>query len=153
MENTVKRFSEFINEEINYTMYDNSICRLEDRWFFYDADDDIIYGSDEQPINDESIFSFNPKECKIVFDGKEKEYDINNPICLITYDLDKQEVVVYTENTLEYLQTLGFSGDDITTPNNRNKILDIFENNEDMRYILLLGDQLIASTFDVIEEN
>lgn len=147
------KFNEFINEEINYTKYDGGICKLEDRWFFYNPEDDIIYGSEEKPVDDNMMFAFNPSACSIIIDGEEKNYDVNNPICLITYDLDEQEVEVYTENTLEYLKSLGFDGDDITNQHSRNKLIDLFESDDDMRYILLYGDQMIASTFDVIEEN
>lgn len=152
--NTVMGFSEFINEELNFTTYDNGVCRLEDRWFFYNPDDDIIYGCDDRPVNDDFLFSFNPTACKIVLGGEEKQYDVTNPICLIRYDMDEEKVTVYTENAVEYLRNLGFAGADITSSQNRNRIMDIFEKNDDKdKYILIYGDQMIASTFDVIEEN
>jgi hypothetical protein len=55
---------------------------------------------------------------------------------------------------LEFLKSnLGFTGTDITSQSSRFKLQDIFEQSDDYRYILIFGDQMIASTFDVIEEN
>lgn len=151
MYNEVLKFEEFINEELNVTRYDNGVCRFSERWFFYNPDDDIIYGSDEKPV--EGLFSFNPISCTIIMNGKEKQYDVNNPICLIHYSLDDNEVKIYAEDVMEYLNSIGFDGTDITSSQARNKLQDIFENKEDDKYILIYGDQMIASTFDVIEEN
>ena len=151
METTVLNFDEFINEELNLTRYDNGVCRFSDRWFFYNPDDDIIYGCDEMPS--EGLFSFNPQSCKIIIGGEEKQYDVNNPVVLIHYNLDKEEVKVYTENVNEYLQALGFRGSDITSGSSRIKLQDLFEEEDDDKYLLIYGDQMIASTFDVIEEN
>ncbi len=155
MENTVLKFDDFINEELNFTNYDNGVCRLSERWFYYNEEDDIIYGCDEKPVLDEKVvlFAFNPVSCTILIGAEEKQYDVNNPICLIQYNLDDNSVGVYTETTVEYLSEFGFKGTDITSQTSRNQIQDIFENSDENKYILIYGDQLIASTFDVIEEN
>lgn len=154
MENTVLKFDEFINEELNFTQYDNGVCRLSERWFFYNIDDDIIYGCDEKPVLDDNIlFAFNPVSCTILLGNEEKQYDVNNPICLIKYNLDDNSVDIYNDTTIEYLSELGFNGTEVTSQSSRNKIIDIFESDEENKYILIYGDQLIASTFDVIEEN
>lgn len=155
MEKSVLKFDEYVNEELNLTQYDNGVCRLSERWFFYNLEDDIIYGCDEKPIlNDNILFAFNPVSCTILLDGEEQNYDVNNPICLIHYDLVNDEVIVYTENALEYLQVeLNFPGEDITSVRSRHRLEYLFQDQNDDKYILIYGDQLIASTFDVIEEN
>ena len=153
MEKTVLTFDSFVNEELNLTRYDNGVCRLSERWFYYNMEDDIIYGCDEIPTDQSALFSFNPSSCTIILDGKEKNYDVNNPICLIQYNLDDGLVTVYTENTLECLNNLGFKGDEITSRQARIQLQDLFEEHDDDKFILIFGDQMIASTFDVIEEN
>ena len=151
--NEVLKFDDFLNEELNITRYDNGVCRLSDRWFYYNPDDDIIYGCDEKPVGDDVLFAFNPSSCSILLNGEEKQYDVNNPICLIQYIMEDGKVTVYTDGALEILKDLGFTGTDITSQTSKFKLQDIFESGDDYRYILVYGDQLIASTFDVIEEN
>ena len=152
--NEVLKFDDFLNEELNITRYDNGVCRLSERWFYYNLDDDIIYGSNEKPVLDDNIlFAFNPVSCTILLDGKEQQYDVNNPICLIQYIMEDGKVTVYSDDVLEFLKVLGFTGTEITSQTSRFKLQDIFESDDDYRYILVYGDQMIASTFDVIEEN
>ena len=152
--NEVLKFEDFLNEELNVTRYDNGVCRLSDRWFYYNPEDDIIYGSNEKPVGDDVMFAFNPSSCSILLNGEEKQYDINNPICLIQYIMEDGKVTFYTDGALEFLKSnLGFTGTDITSQTSRFKLQDRFEQNDDYRYILIFGDQMIASTFDVIEEN
>lgn len=153
MEPVVLKFDDFVNEELNLTRYDNGICRFSERWFYYNPDDDIIYGCDEKPVGEDALFSFNPISCTILLDGKEKTYDVNNPVCLIQYNLDDGMVTVFTEDTMNCLNNLGFNGDDFTTNQARYQLQDLFEEQEDDKYILIYGDQMVASTFDVIEEN
>ena len=154
MLNDVLKFDDFVNEELNITTYDNGVCRLSDRWFYYNPEDDIIYGCDNKPVSDEMLFAFNPSSCTIILGGEEKQYDINNPICLIRYIMEDGKVTVYTDGALEFLKSnFGFTGSDITSQQSRFKLQDAFEKGDDYRYILIFGDQLIASTFDVIEEN
>ena len=150
----VLKFEDFVNEELNVTRYDNGVCRLSDRWFYYNPEDDIIYGSDEKPVGEDVMFAFNPTSCTILLNGEEKQYDVNNPICLIQYIMEDGKVTFYTDGALEFLKSnLGFTGTDITSQSSRFKLQDIFEQGDDYRYILIFGDQMIASTFDVIEEN
>ena len=94
MFNTVLKFDDFVSEELNITRYDNGVCRLSDRWFFYNPEDDIIYGCDNKPVGDEMLFAFNPSSCTIILGGEEKQYDINNPICLIRYIMEDGKVTV-----------------------------------------------------------
>lgn len=147
----VKKFEEFINEELNFTNDESGLCKFEDRWFYYKPDDDIIFGCDEKPVDEDYAFIFNPKTCVIYVNGKEVKYDINNPVCLITWDIDKSEIKIYKKDAIKYLNELGFVGDDII--NGRNKIQDLFEDDDDVKHILISGDIMVASTFDVIEEN
>ena len=152
--NEVLKFDDFINEELNITRYDNGVCRLSERWFYYNPDDDIIYGCDEKPVGNDFLFAFNPISCTILLGEEEKQYDVNNPICLIQYIMEDGKVTVYTDGALEFLKgLLGFTGTEITSQASRFKLQDIFEESDDYRYILVYGDQLIASTFDVIEES
>lgn len=152
--NEVLKFDDFLNEELNITRYDNGVCRLSERWFYYNPDDDIIYGCDEKPVLDDNIlFAFNPVSCTILLGEEEKQYDVNNPICLIQYIIEDGKITIYTDDALEFLNGLGFTGTEITSQTSRFKLQDIFESDDDYRYILVYGDQMIASTFDVIEEN
>ena len=151
MEREVLKFEDFINEEVNVTRYEDGFSRLTERWFFYNPDDDIIYGSDEKPLD--GLFSFNPISCTIILNDREQKYDVNNPICLIQYNLDDEKVTVYTEDAIEYLNCLGFKGTDITTVQAGYQLQDLFDSLEDDKYILVYGDKMVASTFDVIEEN
>ena len=141
--NEVLKFNDFLNEEINITTYDNGVCRLSDRWFYYNLDDDIVYGCDEKPVlNDNILFAFNPVSCTVLLNGKESRYDVNN------------EVFFYTDNALEFVQIkYNFPGKDLTSTRSRNRLEYIFQNQDDDKFLLVYGDQLIASTFDVIEEN
>ena len=152
MEKTVLNFEDFLNEELNVTRADG-ICRFNERWFFYNPEDDIIYGSDEKPVGEEGLFAFNPKSCTIIIGGEEKQYNVSDPICLIQYNLDDELVTVYTDNTLECLNRLGFKGSDITSIQSGYQIQDLFDRMEDDKFILIYGTQMVASTFDVIEEN
>lgn len=153
--NEVLKFNDFLNEEINITTYDNGVCRLSDRWFYYNLDDDIVYGCDEKPVlNDNILFAFNPVSCTVLLGGEESRYDVNNPVCLIHYDLMNNEVFFYTDDALEFLQIeYNFPGEDLTSTRSRNRLEYIFQNQDDDKFLLVYGDQLIASTFDVIEEN
>lgn len=149
----VKCFEEFLNEELNFTTFETGVCRLSARWFYYNPDDDIIYGSDERPVSDDVLFAFNPISCIFTMNGEEKRYDVSDPIILVKYDVEKDEVIVYTSGVIDYLKSLGFSGNSIISKSNRNEINDIFDEFDDIKHLLLYGDQLVASTFDVIEEN
>ena len=117
MEKTVLNFEDFLNEELNLNTFEDGTCKLSERWFYYNLDDDIIYGSNEKPVLDDNIlFAFNPVSCTILLDGEEQNYDVNNPICLIHYDLVNNEVFFYTDNALEFLQTeFDFKGNDLTS--------------------------------------
>lgn len=155
MERTVLKFDDFLNEEVNFTRIDG-MCKLEDRWFYYEPDDEIIYGCDDKPVGDAKLFAFNPSSCTILIGNDEKQYDINNPLCLIGYNMDTEEVKVYTENALEYLNEIGYPGSslDVNSQACRASLMDFFENKEDVfKFILIYGDKLVASSFDVIEEN
>ena len=85
--------------------------------------------------------------------GEEKRYDVSDPIILIKYDIDKDEVVAYTNDVIDYLKSLGFSGNSISSKSSENEINDIFDEYDDIKYLLIYGNKLVASTFDVIEEN
>lgn len=146
-------FNDFINEELDVMKSDGTICSFEYDWFYYNQEDDIIYGCNDKPVGENSFFAFNPTACTIIIGGKEKNYDVNNPVCLIRYNMDEEMVTVYTDDYMQYLNELGFKGNDIESQQGRNSIMDIFEMLDDKeRHILISGNKLIASTFDVIEE-
>lgn len=153
MDRKILRFSEYVNEEVNFVRSEGGMCQLNERWFFYNQEDDIIYGSDDKPVGDGILFAFNPVSCTVITGGDETKYDVNNPVCLIHYDMKKERVSVYSENASDMLESIGFSGGDITSSQSANRIQDVFEKYEDDRYILIYGKRLVASTFDVIEEN
>ena len=70
-----------------------------------------------------------------------------------SYELDNDEIKIYTEDVYEYLKILGITGD---IENNivRKRIHEIFNDKDDeYRFLLLKGNKLISSTFDIIEEN
>ena len=148
----VKSFAEYINEDLNIIKSGND-CELATKWFYYNQDDDIIYGCDEKPAGDDVMFAFNPVSCIFIMNGEEKKYDPEDPILLVKYDLEKDEVVAYTTYALNFLHTIGFNDNDIDSYEGRTKLGDIFENDEDTKYFLIYGTKLIASTFDFIEES
>lgn len=148
----VKSFAEYINEDLNIIKSGND-CELATKWFYYNQDDDIIYGCDEKPAGDDVMFAFNPVSCIFIMNGEEKKYDPEDPILLVKYDLEKDEIVAYTTYALNFLHTIGFNNNDIDSYEGRTKLGDIFENDEDTKYFLIYGTKLIASTFDFIEES
>jgi hypothetical protein len=148
----VKSFAEYINEDLNIIKSGND-CELATKWFYYNQDDDIIYGCDEKPVGDDVMFAFNPVSCIFIMNGEEKKYDPEDPILLVKYDLEKDEVVAYTTYAFNFLHTIGFNNNDIDSYEGRTKLGDIFENDEDTKYFLIYGTKLIASTFDFIEES
>ena len=148
----VKSFAEYINEDLNIIKSGND-CELATKWFYYNQDDDIIYGCDEKPVGGDVMFAFNPVSCIFIMNGEEKKYDPEDPILLVKYDLEKDEIVAYTTYALNFLHTIGFNNNDIDSYEGRTKLGDIFENDEDTKYFLIYGTKLIASTFDFIEES
>lgn len=146
-------FGEFleINEELNYRIT-NEVIEFEDRWFYYDEEDEIIYGCDDTPNG--CLFSFNPGSCEVLYNDNDKlDYDINNPICVITLKNDKsKEFAVYTENAMDYLKSeFGYKGTDVKS--DRIVLQDALDKYEDYRVLIIYGKELVASTFDIIEEN
>ena len=55
----IKKFEEYIEEDFNFTISDIGDISFEDRWFYYEPDDDIIYGSDDKPVDKKYLFYFN----------------------------------------------------------------------------------------------
>lgn len=146
-------FSEFleVNEELNYRIT-NELIEFEDRWFYYDSDDEIIYGCDDVPTD--CLFSFNPGVCQTRYKNEEIfQYDLNNPICVITLKLDKSnEYAVYTENAHDYLKyRYHYNGDDVKS--DRVILQDKIDDDDEYRVLIIYGKELVASTFDIIEEN
>lgn len=143
-----------INEELNYRITNDTIEFI-DRWFYYDYDDEIVYGCDEIPTSEKCMFAFNPGSCEVIYDKEKFEYDINNPICIITLKLDKSnEFSVYTEKAYDFLKSeikYNSSGGDIR--NDRTLLQELIEKKYDYRILIIYGKELVASTFDIIEEN
>lgn len=145
-------FQDFLNEDLNLMIdVGSGDMSFSDRWFYYDKEDEIIYGCDEEPVNVTCLFYFNPKECVIIIDGQEVKYDINNPICLIEYHFKGNEVRIYTDDVEDRLDELGYKGQSLDRGDWIQKIFDKFD--EDRKYLLMYGNKLIATTFDIIEEN
>lgn len=151
----VKKFYEFLEEDLNYTTSSLGGIEFEDRWFYYEPDDEIIYGCDESPANDtKNVFYFNPRQCVVGMGGEQQQYDVNDPICLITCSMSDNEIKVYTTDVFEYLETLGYdSGKNIEDKHNIQEIQSLFDGDDDYRFLLIYGNKLIATTFDIIEEN
>lgn len=151
----IETFAEFINEDFFYTTDIITDFTFGDRWFYYEEDDEILYGCDEQPVDIKSLFYFNPKTCSIYVGDKKVEYDINNPLCLIRYFYKDDEIKIYKDDdVIKYFDSIGHNiNGDILSKNNRNKIQNLFvEQEEKGKQILIYGTELLASTFDIIEE-
>lgn len=150
-------FDEFVNEELNIQSIDGGLCKFEDRWFYYDPDDDIIYGSDTCPNDVADGFAFNPvKGIVVVSDSDDFIYG-NDSLCLISYNMDSGEVRVFTDESLvDWFDDNGIvlNGDE-PDAEEIYEIYSVFNRNQEdgMKYILIRGNLMIASTFDVIEEN
>ena len=147
MESFVKSFDDFINEEFNVDRISDVKCYLTKRWYYYDDDSDIVYGSDTKPIDD-SIF---------VFENKLDETDI----CLFTLDLNEMELETYNghdevgtylgdiigeENVV--IDDTGWIDDDFL-----NKIQDSFDDEVSTRSMLIMGNRVLASSFDIVEND
>ena len=148
-------FYDFINEGVNYETSESGEIEFTGRWFYFDMDDEIIYGSDDIPTDENYPIIFNPKTCEVFVGGEKMTYDVNNPVCLISYNLEEDEIKMYSDNVYDFLESFGYDGDnDFISPDSRRKIRKLFDENEDeYRFILIYGTKLIASTFDIIEEN
>lgn len=150
-------FENFVNEELNlsYETYDDfTEIVFEDRWFQYDSDDDIIYGYNNIPTDLSKGFTFKPTECVVYVDKKMIKYDINNPICIISYDLDTATIKVFTDKSLDYLKHLDSTiNSDFEQPNTQRKIQNIINQDDNKHHLVIYGNKLIASTFDIIDEN
>ena len=147
MESFVKSFDDFINEEFNVDRISDVKCYLTKRWYYYDDDSDIVYGSDTKPIDD-SIF---------VFENKLDETDI----CLFTLDLNEMELETYNghDEVVTYLGDIigeenvviddtGWIDDDFL-----NKIQDSFDDEVSTRSMLIMGNRVLASSFDIVEND
>ena len=145
-------FEEYLEleEGLNYKITDD-LVEFENRWFYYDEEDEILYGSDVQPTK--GVFSFNPVACKVLYDGDCFEYDVNSPKCIITYKLDKpNDFAVYTKHYDKFLfEKYGYKGTDIFK--DREKLQEYLEADTDYRIMIVDGKKLVASTFDIIDEN
>lgn len=129
-------FDEFINEEINFEHTDDK-CFLTRPWYYYNNDDDIVYGSDVAPSG----------EYNVIFENKD-----DAGVRMISIDLNtgEQYNCVGTEEVIGRINEM--FGEDINL-DNTERIQELFDNDNDSRYILLDGKQMLASSFDVIEEN
>lgn len=175
----IKKFEQYVNEDLNITRYDNGLVRFEDRYFYYNPEDEIIYGTNEKPagstsgsemsVNGVKIpFWFNPTERTYNIGGatQVKKGDLDDNCVIFAYDLYSDKVYYYDESLDDefkvstYLKSIGVEvenfDEDIwfSSKRNRDNIQYAFEQIQDnVRHILVWGDQLVASTFDVIEEN
>lgn len=132
----IQNFEDFINEDINFERVSETECYLTRPWYYYNLDDDIIYGSDEKPSGDYNI----------VFENEE------SGTRLFELDLDTNKMTEYTGNDDVVAKINELANKEIDL-NDLDMIQQVFENNNDSRYILLDGKRMLASSFDVIEEN
>lgn len=130
-------FDDFINEEINFERYIDGKCFLTRPWYYYKQDDDIVYGSDVEPTG----------EYDIMFENKDEG------VKMISIDLNtgEQYICVGKDEVIKKIDEL--FGEEIINLGETKIIQDLFDSNNDSRYILLDGKQMLASSFDVIEEN
>lgn len=130
-------FDDFINEEINFERYPDGKCLLTRPWYYYNQDDDIVYGSDVPPTG----------EYDILFENKDEG------VRMISIDLNTGEQYNCVGKD-EVIKRMGeLFGEDIINLEETERIQNLFDSNNDSRYILLDGKQMLASSFDVIEEN
>lgn len=153
----VKTFAEFIAEDLNYTTSSYGDIEFENRWLYYEPEDDIIYGCDEKPIDKNTPLFFNPRSCEVCVDGKMTQYDECNPLLMITCDLKSSEFKLYqSDDVFDYLENnlgcqLNF---DMTSSEGKKRVQTLFDKvGDDYKILLIYGNRLIASTFDIIEEN
>lgn len=129
----ILKFDDFINEEINLDRVSDTECYLTRPWYYYNPEDDIIYGSDTRPIGDFPVIFENTG------DGDR----------LFTLDLDTMSLSVCDgDDVVAALENMGAAG-----PDDADTIQDIFDGDDDLRRMLIVGDRLVASSFDIIEEN
>lgn len=138
MKEHLKLFTDFVNEELNYRFVSDTECHLTRRWYYYNTEDDIVYGSDERPSGD----------FPLVF-----ENNIEG-LCLMSVNIDTLETSFFNGEAeiLEYLYENNIGEIDFTSEYS-DEIQGFFENFDDTRFILMNGTQIVASTLDVIEEN
>lgn len=139
MDRYVKSFSEFLNEEINFERISDTECHLTRKWYYYVQDDDIVYGSDTVPSDGVIVVSF--------------EKEDPDSVVMSSIDLNTGEYGKYVgeENVINRINEL--FGEDMTDLTDTERIQDILDSADDSRHIILHGRQILASSFDVIEEN
>lgn len=144
----IHNFEDFINEDFTYDVDIISDFTFDDGWYFYEPEDEIIYRSDNEPVDINCLFYFNTKECSVYIGGKKLDYDINDPKCLIKYLYKDNEVKIFRDDeVIEYLETIGCG------INDREKIQKHFSSEDDKgKSLLIHGQELVACTFDIIEE-
>lgn len=138
MERIVRKFDDFINEELNIERVSDTECYLTRPWYYYNAEDDIVYGSDTEPSS----------SLPMVFENNHEDDDIR----LLSLDLDKLSLSVYggQKGVMDYLNSIGYTGE---TLDDVDEIQNLFDFDENSRHMLVVGKRLLASSFDIIEEN
>lgn len=151
----IRKFEDFINEELNFEETIEGCILMRD-WYFYNIDDDIVYGADEKPIfNVHPPILFNISQNDVYINGsKINAEDDGLGYCFITFDLDNNSsnVLKNKNDIVNYLSDILVDVDE-NIDDYANDIQEGFDNIDDMRYILLHENKIIASTFDIIEEN
>lgn len=139
MERMVQSFKDFLGEELNYMYNSNEECHLTRGWYYYESEDDIVYGSDERPAG----------RFPIVFSNDSEDWR------LMSLNLENLRSETYTgaDEIEEYLYENGFDGNFFEIEDDSEEISNFFELFENQRFILLHGTRLVASTLDIIEEN
>lgn len=138
MKDFVKKFDIFVNEDLNYEFSSDDECYLTRKWYYYNTEDDIVYGSDEKPY----------EESPLIFGN-----NIDNFV-LISLNIDTFEVNEYygEEEIIEFLNKNSLYDVDIKSKHN-DDLQNFFETFDDTRFILLDKNRIIAITIDIIEEN
>lgn len=136
MEN-IYDFEDFISEELNFERISDTECYLTRHWYYYNENDDIFYGSDERPYPDSLL----------VFENNE---DLG--IRLIEFELATGKHSEINDNE-EILKKINELGGGVYGFEETDTIQNLFDKQNESRYMLLDGRRMLASSFDVIEEN
>lgn len=134
--NKIITFDEFINEELNINRVSDTECYLTRPYYYYNEEDDIVYGSDTKPVGD-----------LVIIENRKKDEN------LYLYCLDEENMKLDTyigdEEVSERFEEIGYNGDIY----DKNDVQDFLDDNETYRCMLIKNGMLMATSIDIIEEN
>jgi len=129
-------FDEFINEELNINRVSDTECYLTRPYYYYNEEDDIVYGSDTKPIGDLATI-------------ENRKNDENLYLYCLDEENMKFETYIGDEEVSELFKEIGYNGDIY----NKNDVQDFLDDNETYRCMLIKNGMLMATSIDIIEEN